>query len=64
MTRWTGPLLIALGVALAAWAFTGCANTEDPALVAYDRAARLGLVQSRYERSPVLRFQEAPLRLR
>ena len=64
MTRWSGPLLILAGLLLALWAFTGCATTEDPALVAYDRAARMSLVESRYQRSGVERFQDAPIRIR
>ena len=59
--------LVVVGVMALALGSTGCASLapEDAAaLVAYDRAARLHLVESRYQRSGVERFQDAPIRIR
>ena len=67
VTRPTTTTLKALAVLTLALLCTGCASLspqDETALVAYDRAARLHLVESRYQRSRVMDFTDETIRIR
>ena len=67
MTRAATVTLKALAALTLALLCTGCASLspeDEEALVAYDRAARLHLVESRYQRSRVMDFTDETIRIR